>query len=206
MIAASGPTAQNGHTDGTSQRVEEDRIGALRRAATTLGVAALLVTTVLIASPANAVTSGEAWAVENNNYGQLGNGTTTGSSTPVKVRGLSGVRAIAAGATHSLALLSDGTVRAWGNNDYGQLGDGTVTTRLTPVKVLHLSSVIAIVAGAAHSLAVRSDGTVRGWGNNGHGQLGNGKTSVVQVTPVKALRLGGVKAVAGGWFHSLART
>jgi alpha-tubulin suppressor-like RCC1 family protein len=131
-------------------------MGALRRAATTLEVAALLMTAVLIASPANAVTSGEAWAV--------------------------------------------------GNNNYGQLGDGTTTTRSIPGKVLGFSGVKAIAAGAQHSLAVRSDGTVRGWGNNGHGQLGNGKINVVQVTAVKALRLGGVKTVAGGWFHSLART
>ena len=70
-------------------------------------------------------------------------------------------------------------------------------------------------AGAAGSASTNSstskpsrpgDGTVRGWGNNGHGQLGDGAVNIVQPTPVTALRLAGVKGVAGGWFHSLART
>jgi alpha-tubulin suppressor-like RCC1 family protein len=42
---------------------------------------------------------------------------------------------IAAGYSHSLALLEDGTVRAWGFNGTGQLGDGTTTYSLTPVQV-----------------------------------------------------------------------
>jgi alpha-tubulin suppressor-like RCC1 family protein len=153
------------------------------------------------------LTNGTVRALGCNGYGQLGDGTIYNVKTsPVRVKGLSGVTAIAAGLVHSLAVLGDGTVRAWGNNDWGQLGDGTVTTRVTPVKVLRVSSVVTIAAGANHNLAARSDGTVRGWGNNGHGQLGDGKVTVVQTTAVKALRLTGIKGLAGGWFHSLART
>ena len=47
---------------------------------------------------------------------------------PVRVGNLTGVVAIAAGGTHSLALKSDGTVWAWGYNYYGQLGNGTTAT------------------------------------------------------------------------------
>ena len=179
---------------------------ALRGTVTTLGVAAVLAATVLVAGPAGAVTPGRAWAVGNNLQGQLGDGTTTSRSVPGMVLGLSGVKQLAAGSTHSLALGGDGTVWAWGDNWAGQLGDGTTTGRPTPVKVAGLSGVKAIAAGDVHSLALLNDGTVRGWGNNGHGQLGDGKVTVVQVTPVKALRLAGIKTLAGGWFHSLAGT
>ena len=55
---------------------------------------------------------------------------------------------VAAGAGHSLALKSDGTVWAWGLNSSGQLGDGTTTTRTTPVQVDGLSNVIEVAAGA----------------------------------------------------------
>ncbi|MGH3052833.1 MAG: fibronectin type III domain-containing protein, partial [Gaiellaceae bacterium] len=68
---------------------------------------------------------------------------------------LSGVTAIAAGATHSLALKGDGTVVAWGcvRADHGQCS--------VPNSV---SGVTAIAAGASHSLALNSDGTVVAWG------------------------------------------
>ena len=56
-------------------------------------------------------------------------------STPVAVPGLSGVRAIAAGGCHSLALPEGGTARAWGENFYGQLGDGATADRRIPVTV-----------------------------------------------------------------------
>jgi alpha-tubulin suppressor-like RCC1 family protein len=70
-----------------------------------------------------------------NEYGRLGDGTTTNRSAPVQVSGLTGVTAIDAGQSHSLALLPDGTVRAWGWNDHGQLGDGTTISRSTLVTV-----------------------------------------------------------------------
>ena len=53
----------------------------------------------------------KAWGY--NDYGQLGNGSNTWSNVPVQVFGLMGAVAVAGGANHSLALMLDGTVRAW---------------------------------------------------------------------------------------------
>ena len=91
--------------------------------------------------------------------GELGNGTTTNSSSPIAVSSLSsGVTAIAAGALHSLAV-QNGGVYAWGYNGDGQLGDGTTTLRSSPVAVIGLSSgVTSVAAGDNHSLAVRNGG------------------------------------------------
>ncbi len=69
---------------------------------------------------------GSVWAWGKNDYGQLGDGTTTNRSAPVAVSGLtSGVAQVAAGDSHSVALKSDGTVWAWGWDYNGQLGDGS---------------------------------------------------------------------------------
>lgn len=137
-----------------------------------------------------------------NEWGQLGDGTTVNSDVPVKVQGLSDVVAIAAGDYHSLALKADGTVWAWGDNESGELGDGTTTNSYTPVRVKGLSGVTAIAAGEAHSLALKKDGTVWSWGNNENGQAGNGTQNRPDepgvTTPVRVKNLTDVVAIADG--------
>ena len=82
-----------------------------------------------------------------NGRGQLGDGTTTESSTPVMVSGISTATRVDLGDTHSCAVLSDGTVRCWGRNDFDQLGDGTTTDGLTPVAVLGISTATQVARG-----------------------------------------------------------
>jgi alpha-tubulin suppressor-like RCC1 family protein len=127
---------------------------------------------------------GTVWAWGHNDYGQLGDGTTTMRTTPVQVSNLSGVHAIACGTHHVVALKGDGTVWTWGRNVNGQLGDGTWTDRHTPVQVEDLNGVCAVAGGGDHTIALKCDGTVWTWGRNLDGQLGDG-TSRFRNTPVQ---------------------
>jgi len=142
-----------------------------------------------------------AWG--DNEFGQLGDGSTTIASVPVAVSGLTGVKAIAAGEDHSLALLGNGTVMAWGDNESGQLGDGNNQESEVPVAVKGLTGVKAIAAGGDHSLALMSNGTVMAWGDNEAGELGSGGTKSSDV-PVAVKGLSHVSAVSAGGEFSLA--
>ena len=88
---------------------------------------------------------GTVWAWGLNDNGQLGDGSVQMRPAPRKVREgtriLKNVVSIAAGAQHSLAVLENGRVMAWGMNDEGQLGDRTTTDRRRPVFVYGLTGV-----------------------------------------------------------------
>ena len=132
----------------------------------------------------------------NNHGGQLGDGTTTDRSTPVQVVGLeSGVKDIILGGFHNFAIMTNGSVKAWGYNASGQLGDGTTIDRLTPVDIVGLSGVVDMAAGSFHTCALMASGGVKCWGWNGSGQLGNG-TRTDSTTPVDVVGLSsGVKDI-----------
>jgi alpha-tubulin suppressor-like RCC1 family protein len=149
------------------------------------------------------------WTWGNNVYGQLGTGGSSPSLVPLQVKGpggvgfLTGVVAVAAGNYHSIALLNDGTVWAWGRNDDGELGLGDNFWRSTPVQVTTVSGVSGIVAGGTHTLALLGGGTVRAWGWNKFGQLGVGD-NVSRAVPVSVTALSGVAALGAGDETSIA--
>jgi alpha-tubulin suppressor-like RCC1 family protein len=153
-----------------------------------------------------------------NSFGQLGNGTSSNSSVPVRVCAvgvsscpngpyLSGVEEIAVGYSHVLGVLSDGTVVSWGFGSTGDLGDSNVSpgSSNVPVQVCavgvntcvggpYLFDVTSIAAGEQHSLAVLKGGTVVAWGLDNVGQIGSGlplfEVGQVAGTPVYVCAVG----------------
>lgn len=118
-----------------------------------------------------------------NGDGQLGNQSTLSSPSPVIVAGITGTvggaTAVAAGGSHSLALVN-GVVYAWGDNFYSELGNATNTCVGTPAPVVGFyGGVTAVAAGAHHSLAIQNGG-VYAWGWNGTG----GANVVALLAPV----------------------
>ena len=110
-----------------------------------------------------------------NNYGQLGDGSTTLRVSPVGVSGLdSGVTRIDAKGYFGCALRGTSQMRCWGRNANYQLGDGTATNRNIPVNVANLAGDVAEIALGAASTCVRLDsGRVQCWGYD-EGRLGTG--------------------------------
>jgi alpha-tubulin suppressor-like RCC1 family protein len=94
--------------------------------------------------------------------GELGNGTTTDSATPVPVTLPAGttVKAIRAGCEHSLALTSTGHILAWGLGDNGRLGYGGTGSRHVPVRVKLPTGAVPTAVGAG-SMAPVSFAIVR---------------------------------------------
>ena len=137
-------------------------------------------TSILLGAPAAAhAAAGPAVSWGGNTHGELGTRYRDDlEERPVTVEGQKNIVAVAAGDGANLAILSDGTVSAWGGNVSGQLGDGTRLATwekgTSHIAVRELSGVTAVATEGEHSLALLGNGTVKAWGSNQFGQLGNG--------------------------------
>lgn len=120
---------------------------------------------------------------------------------------------IAAGANHTVSILSNGTLWAWGANDCGQLGDGkggdgtNNHDSATPVQVGIENTWVSVAAGAYHTIALKNDGSLWAWGLNDNGQLGNNDITLAsQRSPVQIGTATNWIAVTAGWYHTIALT
>lgn len=125
-------------------------------------------------------TDGSLWAWGDNQFGQLGDGTTTSRSVPTIIGSDFDWVDISSTNTHSIALKNNGTLWVWGSNSFGQLGDGTKTNRLIPTQVGTATNWKSIAAGGNFVIARNTSNiffiNVSAWGQNSDGQLGDGTT------------------------------
>jgi alpha-tubulin suppressor-like RCC1 family protein len=128
-------------------------------------------------------TDGRVFTFGANDYGKLGDGTTTTSKTPreIKVAGVNKFIFVASGARNSAAIAESGDLYTWGANSYGQIGNGTTSTSVkTPTKITVGTAgtkVKEVSIGDHFMAAMTEDGTLYAWGSNALGQLGNGTTT-----------------------------
>jgi alpha-tubulin suppressor-like RCC1 family protein len=160
--------------------------------------------------------NGTVYTTGSNEYGQLGNNSTTNSRVPQNISNfgsLVGKRIIAVSGSyyHSVALDSTGRVHAWGNNS-GQLGNNSTTQSNIPIDISGFGSlngkrIVAIACGGVYTLALDSTGRVHAWGYNNYGQLGNNSTNnssiPIDISGFGSLNGKRIVAIACGWMHSI---
>jgi alpha-tubulin suppressor-like RCC1 family protein len=143
--------------------------------------------------------------------GGVGNGNKEACTEPVEIplpqpATTKEIRSMAAGWHHTLCLMEDGSLFAWGDNSFGQLGVGDNISRYAPVELRMPNDlpVTQVTCGKGFSLAVTEDGTLFSWGENSDGQLGRGETTN-QNTPQK-VNLSDVLFMSAGRDHVYAKT
>jgi len=148
--------------------------------------------------------NGTLWTWGSNSYGQLGNSTLTNLNvlTPTQVGAVNNWSIVAAGATHSVSLQSNGTLWAWGNNTYGQVGINYLLNYSSPVQVGALNYWTSITSGSYSTAGIESNGTLWTWGYNANGQLGNNSTSNLS-SPSQVGASNSWTVVSMGYQHTL---
>ncbi|XP_023821965.1 RCC1 and BTB domain-containing protein 1 isoform X1 [Oryzias latipes] len=160
-----------------------------------------------------AAENGQLFAWGHNGYSQLGNGTTNQELSPVLISGHlqdKKVTKVACGSHHSMALMEDGEVFAWGYNNCGQVGSGSTANQPYPRRItggLQGKLAVDITCGQTSSMALVNSGEVYAWGYNGNGQLGIGNNGN-QPSPSRLAAFQGlcVQRIVAGYGHCLALT
>jgi alpha-tubulin suppressor-like RCC1 family protein len=142
-----------------------------------------------------------------NQYGQLGDGTTTTRTVSAVVSSLTDAVTLTTGGNHTCAVKKDGSVVCWGRNIEGELGNGSITTtQVTPTLVIGLTdTLVQLSAGYYHTCAVGKAGGMVCWGRNSEGQLGNTSITQTQTTPASVIGLTDtVTQLSAGRYHTCA--
>jgi alpha-tubulin suppressor-like RCC1 family protein len=136
-----------------------------------------------------------------NNFGQLGDGTTTDNESAAIVinLGSGNPTKVVTGKSHTCALLATGEVKCWGSNEFGQLGTGVFTDSPLPALVSSLIlPAMDISAGENHNCAILNDQSVYCWGLNTNGELGdNSYENQPQPVEIPFLSKTAVKVASG---------
>lgn len=146
-----------------------------------------------------ALGSGSVRCWGDNNYGQLGDGTTVAySNVPVGVVGVFKPVGLASDGSSFCAQLKTGGAECWGSNADGTLGSGgTAAFSSVPVAVRGLSYIQTLYSGGGGYCAVMDGGGVECWGSNANGSLGDGKGSGYSAVPVPVKGLSGASVIDG---------
>ena len=151
-------------------------------------------------------TDGTLWMWGYNSFGQLGDNSIVDKSSPVQtIAGGTNWKQVSAGAHHSGAVKTDGTLWLWGRDDYGQLGNNTTVHKSSPVQTAAGGTNWKSVSGGwYHTATIKTDGTLWMWGRDDYGQLGD-NTTVHKSSPVQTAA-GGTnwKLVSSGYQHTAA--
>jgi alpha-tubulin suppressor-like RCC1 family protein len=133
-----------------------------------------------------ATTDGDAYCWGTGWGAQLGNGSTSDQSTPVRVSGGLAFSQLSAGEGHTCGVSTAGSAYCWGFGGNGQMGNGSTVNQLTPAAVTGGFTFSAISAGAWHTCGLTTAGSAYCWGMGSGGVLGIGSTGD-QLVPVKVI-------------------